>query len=483
MKKIKLFFLLVIIFYPAALLIAQSLPAHDSLVNLRKNIINENGRKIFITDVLISGNKKTKTYLIKREMLLQKGDSVSLNALPDLLTQSQNLVYNTTLFTKVDIVPIFKDSNEIIIIVDLKEKWYIYPLPQFQLIARNFNDWINTYDADLDRVIYGLKFSHYNLSGRRDQLHIYLLNGYSRNISVRYVAPYSNPSLTRGFSFSAGYTSNRTVSYNTNYKNKILQYTNDNFVNSNVTIGGAYTIRNGYYLTHILGLNFQSLKVDREIIKPEYNPNYLGNEKSKSFIPDLSYSIVYSKVDNARYPLKGKSISGQFLKRGVGFKGGINMAQLSGTFTKYISHKNSWYSSYNIQTKLKMPFNLAYINQNAIGYNDYNLRGLEYYVIDGPVSAIAKYTLKKKVISFKIPIPFHLKTIPNIPISIFAKGYADLGYGYNKPAYKSYLNNRMLYTGGFGIDILTVYDINLRIEYSFNQLNENGLFLHSNGGF
>ena len=39
------------------------------------------------------------------------------------------------------------------------------------------------------------------------------------------------------------------------------------------------------------------------------------------------------------------------------------------------------------------------------------------------------------------------------------------------------------YTGGFGIDILTLYDLNLRLEYSFNQLNENGLFLHTKGGF
>lgn len=483
MRKIKLFFLLALISIPTAFVLGQSSSPKDSLQNRQDSIINYNTKKIFITDVLISGNKKTKTYLIKREMLLHKGDSINIEALPDLLTQSQNLVYNTTLFTKVEIVPIFKDSNELIIIVDLKEKWYIYPLPQFQLIARNFNDWLNTYDADLDRVIYGLKFSHYNLSGRRDQLHVYLLNGYSRNISVRYVAPYSNPSLTRGFSFSAGYTSNRNISYNTNYKNKILQYTNDKFVNSNVTIGGAYTIRNGYYLTHILGLNFQMVKVDEEIIKPEFNPNYLGNDKTKRFIPDVYYTIQYSKVDNARYPLIGKSISGQFLKRGSGFKGGINMSQFSGSFTKYIPHRNSWYSSYSIQTKIKMPFNLAYINQTAIGYNEYNLRGLEYYVVDGPLSAIAKYTLKKKVTSFKIPIPFHLKTIPNIPISIFAKGYADLGYGYNKPNYKAYLNNRLLYTGGFGIDILTVYDINLRIEYSFNQLNENGLFLHSNGGF
>ena len=46
-----------------------------------------------------------------------------------------------------------------------------------------------------------------------------------------------------------------------------------------------------------------------------------------------------------------------------------------------------------------------------------------------------------------------------------------------------YLNNRLLYSGGFGIDILTLYDINLRIEYSFNQLGEKGLFLHNQSGF
>jgi hypothetical protein len=45
------------------------------------------------------------------------------------------------------------------------------------------------------------------------------------------------------------------------------------------------------------------------------------------------------------------------------------------------------------------------------------------------------------------------------------------------------LGNRFLYTSGFGIDILTLYDFNLRVEYSFNQLGEKGLFLHAKGGF
>ena len=475
MKRPYLFFFLIFIFCKTSYVFAQSTSA--------STIQSDTAKTIVVTDVLISGNKKTKTYLIKREMLLKKGDTISIKNLPDLLTQSQNLIYNTTLFTKVELVPIFKDSNELIIIVDVKEKWYIYPLPQFQLIARNFNDWINTYGADLNRVVYGVKFTHYNLSGRRDKLNVYLLNGYSKNISLSYSAPYSNPSLTQGFSFATGYTANRNISYNTNYNNKILQYTNDKFVNTNFNIGGAYSLRKGYYTRHTFGLNLQFIKVDEDVLKPAFNTNYFNSENSKQIIPDIAYTLQYSKVDNAPYPLKGKSFAFQFLKRGTGFSGGTNMTQVTGSFAKYITHKNSWYSTYSIQSKVKLPLKLAYINQSALGYGDYNLRGLEYYVIDGPVSAVAKYTLKKKVISFTIPLPFQLKTIPNIPVSIFVKGYADAGYGYNKPDYKAYLNNKMLYTGGFGIDILTFYDINLRIEYSFNQLNENGLFLHSNGGF
>lgn len=40
------------------------------------------------------------------------------------------------------------------------------------------------------------------------------------------------------------------------------------------------------------------------------------------------------------------------------------------------------------------------------------------------------------------------------------------------------LSNKMLYSGGFDIDILTFYDIKFKLEYSFNSLGQNGLFLH-----
>jgi hypothetical protein len=98
-------------------------------------------------------------------------------------------------------------------------------------------------------------------------------------------------------------------------------------------------------------------------------------------------------------------------------------------------------------------------------------------------TVLIKTTLKKKLTEFNIPIPFKLKSLSYIPFTIFAKTYGDIGYAFNKKEFATNLNNRLLYTGGFGIDILTFYDINLRLEYSFNQLNQKGLFLHTQSGF
>ena len=155
------------------------------------------------------------------------------------------------------------------------------------------------------------------------------------------------------------------------------------------------------------------------------------------------------------------------------------MLTIDATYKKFIPHPKNYYSVFEVLTKLKAPFYQAYINQRAMGYNDLYLRGLENYVIDGVAAAISKYTFKKKIVSFTIPLPFKIKAFPSIPFTIFAKTYADAGFSFNKKEFDSRLNNRFLYSGGFGLDILTLYDFSIRFEYSFNQLGENGLFLHT----
>jgi hypothetical protein len=261
-----------------------------------------------------------------------------------------------------------------------------------------------------------------------------------------------------------------------------LNYKRDGFVRNAFSTGLSYSKRKGYFKTSSISLGLSYINID-DSISSYYNPKYFNSNKHYQLFTDLTLSVSYLNTDNNNYPLKGRGYGLSLSKRGFGLSGGINSTALSGTVVKYITHPHNWYSSIQVSGVVKVPFKQAYINQRAIGYGNLSLRGLEYYVVDGVAASVAKYTLSKKVASFKIPVPFKIKALPSIPFKIFAKTYADAGYSYLPKDFNTRLNNRLLYTGGFGLDIVTLYDIVFKVEFSFNQLGEKGLFLHGKGGF
>jgi outer membrane protein assembly factor BamA len=472
-----------VLFYSAAsffsLILALTASAQDPV---SKVIFEDSTAKLFISAVQITGNKKTKKYIIEREMQIRAGDSVSASMINKKLQQSQALIYNTTLFTEVTLVPVYNSPTDISIIVQVKEKWYLYPSPQFQLVDRNFNEWLKTSKADPKRVIYGLKFAHYNLSGRRDQLRVYALNGYTRNLSFVYTAPYSNATLTEGFSAAAGYTQNRELIYKTSSQNLPLRYSSQNFIRTSFFASGSYLMRKGFYKKHVFGFAFTNIQIKDSVLQ-KFNPEYFFTGKSSVSYPEAFYNYQYANTNNINYPLSGRVNSLLVLKRGLGITGGMNMLSLDADYNRYLPHTHNWYSSIQSHVKLKVPFNQSFINQRALGYGEYYLRGLENYVVDGVASFLATYTLRKKICSFKVPFPIKNKIVPFVPFAIFAKTYADAGYVFQNASLPTQLGNRMLYSGGIGLDILTLYDLNFRVEYSFNQLGEKGLFLHAKGGF
>jgi outer membrane protein assembly factor BamA len=444
---------------------------------------------LHIQQIIITGNKKTKEYIILREVQFKVGDTILSSNLASEIYQAKQQIYNTTLFYEVKIVEQFTTTNSVIIHIILKERWYIFPVPQFKPVDRNFNEWIQTYGGSLTRVNYGLKFIHYNLTGRRDQLRVFLLNGYTRDVSLSYSNPNTNKALTEGLSIDVGFSQNREIAYKTSYNNKIQFYPGDtlkkvigDFVRDNWYVNAGYRIRKGFFASHSFNIGYSFLKVNDSVIAQKFNPNYFNSNKTQKSFIDLFYTYQYRNVDNVAYPLKGKAYGFSIFKRGFGFTGGTNVFLLEADYSKFIELQNKWYLSFQLNGKLKLPFEQAYINQQALGYGENYLRGLEIYVIDGVASSLIKSTIKRKIFSFKTPFPFKNKTINKIPFTFYAKTFADFGFVYTKKKYETNLNNRLLYSAGFGIDLLTLYDINLRFEYSFNQLNQNGLFLHTQSG-
>ena len=156
--------------------------------------------------------------------------------------------------------------------------------------------------------------------------------------------------------------------------------------------------------------------------------------------------------------------------------GGINNFSLEAGFEKYNTLGNRWFVSTRIQGGIQFPFEPAYYNSRALGYNENYLRGYEYFVIDGFAYALLKLDLKKQIAQFNILTGIKSATYNKIPFTLYAKTYADAGSAFNHQ--QSKLNNKMLVGGGLGIDIVTLYDIKLGVEFSLNQLGQKGLFLH-----
>ncbi len=451
--------------------------------NIIDLIQNDSAGKVYVSEINIEGNRRTKPSIIFREMQCRIGDSISVSYLHDVLQESQSLIYNTNLFSNVELWPEMPTPYTIQIHIKVIERIYLIPSPEFRLSDRNFNEWWKTYDADLSRITYGIKLRHNNLSGNGDKISLFALNGFSRLISLQYNRPYINKELTKGFSVGLTYLRQRELICKTSYENRVLVYRRDNYVNENISFQTTYTLRRGYYKKHQFQFVLQSLNIDDSITDLKYFPGYFNDAKSQWLIPEISYSYHYVHTDNINYPINGVVFHSRISKKGFGWGGGINSLMLDASIKFHKPINPNWFFSVQNAEKIRLPFKQAFINTQAFGYGEYYLRGLEFRVIDAVASSLNKLTLTRKIVDKRIRIPVKNRYVPFLPIKIYAKTYGDFGYAYHSRAYDTRLNNTFLYTGGMGLDILSLYDIRASVEYSFNQLGEKGLFLHLMGLF
>ena len=447
----------------------------------RTGINNNEGKKVKVESIVITGNKVTHNYIIRRELNFKEGDSLETSGLNTQLELCRERVYNTTLFVEVKMSAIILTGSGCTINIVVKERWYIFPIPQFQLVARSFNEWVHKYHGSLERVNYGVNFTDNNLTGRRDKLKVSIINGFSQNLSAFYTTPYLDRKLVNGISIGGGYLRTREIAYLTNYNNQQLFYKHNDFVTDSWNVTVAYSIRKAITSRQVFRVRYTVTSIEDSLINI-YNPKYFNSQARTKALPDFYYQLYYDDVDNILYPLKGVSAKLLIQKRGLGYSGSINMFSVFGQLDKYYSLGRKWYAGATIQAQIKLPFEQPYINQRALGFEENYLRGLELYVIDGVAYTLSKINFKREILHFTLPGIKGSKTYKKIPFTIYAKAFSDLGYVYAKKVNAGMLNNKFLYTGGFGLDFVTLYDFHIRLEYSFNQIGENGLFLHNGSG-
>ena len=188
--------------------------------------------------------------------------------------------------------------------------------------------------------------------------------------------------------------------------------------------------------------------------------------------------MSYFDLDYIPYPTKGYAVQLSAGKRGVN-----KITNQWGVSVKSAASWHLWPKTFfnvNLYGSIKVPFKQPYYNLRFLGYGDVFMQGYEYYVVDGVAGGYLKTTFTREMLNFNIRIPpvKKGKEAERIPVRIFAKVYGNTGYVHNPQPGDNRLSNKMLYSGGFGIDILTFYDVTFKLEWTFNQLGQNGIFVH-----
>ena len=119
------------------------------------------------------------------------------------------------------------------------------------------------------------------------------------------------------------------------------------------------------------------------------------------------------------------------------------------------------------------------------------MNGLDYYVIDGNAASIFKSELHYLLGSFTNPKHIGIgfidkinKRLPEVRYQFWLKAFTNLGYVYSeRPLNASKLSNTLLKTAGIGLDIISIYDLVIKFDYSVNQLGDKGVYLRGGINF
>lgn len=431
---------------------------------------------VVLKKIIIEGNTRTRASVILREIGMYEGEVIYRDSLPALEQQNKLRLFNLQLFNEVDqrIEPGSGDSVTWHIMV--KERWYVIPTGILQFADRNINTWWVDEDHDLHRISVGLTITDKNFRGNLESLAITAQGGYTQRLGISYIRPYVNKDQTKGIGFWGGVAQSRQAYYAT-IQDKLAFTGNYNgpIIWRQAEGGLSYVYRPGYAHRHIIQLGYKQYMVSDTVVT--LNPDYYKNSSTQARFFELNYRYEYNGTDNWNYSLKGEKLVTQAAVRagveGIRFQSYINVE--AGVFRNPLPH---WYISLIGRGRLMYPQDQPYYFRGGLGTQTDYVRGYEYYVLDGYNYGVLRFDLKREIFNNTYSLPVRYFTA--IPIRIYPKIFVDAGYNSSPFAGGNTLSNKMLYSIGAGIDIVTLYDVKIRLEYTRNHLGQNGLYLHFN---
>ena len=380
-----------------------------------------------VDSIIISGNKKTKDYIIRREILHPMYNSIdSLVMIQDI-----NRLYNLGIFSTVDINVIDNTYN-----VNLVESFSIIP------------DLVIDYSEILDMWSYGLGLAHINFLGLNQNLYV----GGAFIGDKWFALSLYNPWLY------GDHVSLKTILYNRFSDNPFYKFSfNETY----------FLVESGFY--HGLNNKFQFGFSFYKNKKDEKDPTVLlpSNEKDLYKYINIEFNYQYDTRDVYKDPLKGSlfEINTFYSKSLINNNSDISHFNIS--FQQFFLLKSKYLHepvfSYEIYTLLKFP------DFNQLPIHEYEYLGGEDYV-RGYSSFSADYNIEVSNIiynHFELQSTI-LKKKDYGKIEFGMDGLLFLNSGIGSKEINEFSLNNLLIGYGFGFKFFITGPPPISLMFGFN---------------
>lgn len=425
---------------------------------------------VVVKEIRLTGNRKTKDFIIRRELDFTEGDTLWVSTLAERIEKNRRKVFNTNLFVTADAKVDRTDPGQAIVEFDLREQWYILGFPIFQLADRNFNEWWYERNKDLSRTIYGVNLRHYNVRGRAEQLRVNLEFGFARYLEFAYRIPYIDKKRKLGVTVGVSYNTTKNLAYRTD-ADKLVYLKGENLLRERFYANVIFRRRNKYYDFQNLELRYATQSIADSVAR--INPNYFldGHTRQKYFL--VSYGYTYDFRDKAQYPLRGFTFSAVLNRYGILPGDDIDLTDLTVGFARYKPLGGRWYFGTAAEAKTSYPQRQPFLQTRGLGYFNDLVRGYELFTVDGQHYAYVRNTLRYQLYDKKIFLkPLRkIRQFNTLPIEIYPNVFVDGGQSWNQynKLNNSRFANHFLFGYGVGLDVVTWYNAVLRFHYAFTR--------------
>ncbi len=395
-----------------------------------------------LKEIIIIGNEHTGENVIRRELLVKAGEIPTL----EQLNESQRRLLNLSLFNRVEMARVPLDETYDVLIIDVTERLFFYPVPIFSI---NERDW--------EKISYGLALVHANFRGQNEKLWAGFWLGYRPGFSLAYSDSWAADSLHLALGLSAS----RYI-----YNHRTLDI-EEHHLSNQFSIGKWWSL---YFLSE-LALKFENIAVKQE------NAGLLHSGKRTENQFGIQLGIRHDTRDLYYYPSSGWFNRIYLYQNGL-FQDYDNYEQLIVDNRFYLPLGPLILACRYYQNYLfgQVPV----YRLNYIGFNE-RIRGHFYTEKEGRHVNTGSVEIRFPILpivyySFNIP-PIPERYLKNLKLGLSGCLFMDSGIIWNK-ADQYGINN--FDTGfGLGLHLHLPYVEVFRFDYAFNRKFRGQLILET----